>query len=117
MINIGDEKMRDKNILKLLDDITILNKYLYMSDEHSIEYNNGLTTLEIRMDSDLNLWAVNKRFPELPPLYFTGEMTLGKTLSVIEFLKTQKSKYAQIKNKWEEIKEITMANLALNPIR
>ena len=109
--------MRDKNILKLLDDITILNKYLYMSDEHSIEYNNGLTTLEIKMDSELNLWAVNKRFPEVPPMYFNGEMTLRKTLSVIEFLKTQESKYSQVKNKWEEIKEITKANLALNFFR
>ena len=109
--------MRDKNTLKLLDDIAMLNKYLYMSDEHSIEYNNGLTTLEIRMDSDLNLWAVNKRFPELPPMYFTDEMTLRKTLSVIEFLKMQESEYGQVKNKWEEIKEITKANLALNFFR
>ena len=73
--------MRTKDNLKLMEEITILNQFLYMDENNYVEFKNGDF---IRV--------------------------------LIEQLKEQKSlmKNTNFKSRWEEIKNITMGNLANN---
>ena len=62
--------MRDKNLsLKLFKNIAILNQFLY-EEGHSIEYNNGITTLKITMDENFEYRVFNPNFPETKPTIF-----------------------------------------------
>ncbi len=51
--------MRTKENLFEMENITILLQYLYINPEHKIKYNNGLTTLEIYMDENFEIYAKN----------------------------------------------------------
>lgn len=107
--------MRDKNLsLKLFKNIAILNQFLY-EEGNSIEYNNGITTLEITMDENFEYRVFNPNFPETKPTIFSSEMTIPVIENIIEDLKSQKPKMKNslFKNRWEEIFIITTANNAL----
>ena len=110
------KKMRTKDNLFLLEEIPILLQYLYMDEKHNVTFNNGLTDLQIRMDEDFNIWCRNLQFPDIPELDFSGQMTTLYMLGVIQILqKAPPVEYKNsFKNRWEEIKHITLANLALN---
>ena len=106
--------MRTKETLFGMENITILLQYLYMNPEHKIKYNNGLTTLEIYMSNDFEIYAKNLKFEDLPPLYFTSTFNIPYILGLIEILKDTKSDMEDVfKNKWEEILKVTKANLGL----
>ena len=107
--------MRRKETSFDMENITILLQYLYMNPEHKIKYNNGLTTLEIYMSNDFEIYAKNLKFEDLPPLYFTSTFDIPYILALIDILKDTKSDMEDVfKSKWEEILKVTKANLGLN---
>lgn len=109
-------KMRTKDNLFLLKEISILLQYLYMNEKHTVTFNNGLTDLQIRMDENFNVWCKNVQFPDIPESNFNGQMTTLYMLGVIQILQNVPPVEFEnsFKNRWEEIKQITLANLALN---
>ena len=110
--------MRTKENLFEMENITILLQYLYVNPEHKIKYNNGLTTFEIYMDENFEIYAKNLKFENLPPLYFTETFNVPYILGLIEVLKDVKPDMEDtFKNKWEEISSITKSNLGLNRLK
>ena len=108
--------MRTKDELFMLGEISTLLQYLFMSESHTIIFNNGLTNLKIRMDENFNILCQNLSFPDIPESNSTEQMTPLYMLGVIQILhNTPPSEFKDsFKNRWEEIKKITLANLALN---
>lgn len=109
--------MREKEILEK----TILNQFLYMSEDNFVEYNqDDGTTLEIRIDEDLDYISNYTKscgaLSHLVPLRVTNSMNLATLIGIIENIKKQKPKMenTRFKNRWEEIESITLDNLALN---
>ena len=108
--------MRTKDSLFALNDVTILLQYLYMDENHTVTFHNGLTDLQIRMDERYCILCRNLSFPDLPETDFSAQMTPAYVLGIIDVLK----KTAPVEfpddfaNRWEEIKTITQTNLALN---
>lgn len=111
--------MRSKDILKEFEDITILNQYLYMNEDNYIDYFNGITTLRIKMNEDCEYLAINLAFPNLKPLKISSDMSINFIKYIIENLKEQEPilKNTRFQNRWEEIKDTTLANLSLNLLK
>lgn len=108
--------MRTKDELFMLGEVSVLLQYLFMSEKHTITFNNGLTDLKIRMDENFNIRCTNLSFPDIPESDFTEQMTPLYMLGVIQILQnTPPAEFkGSFKNRWEEIRHITLANLALN---
>lgn len=109
--------MRDKDTLLAFEDITILLQYFYINPENNITVSNGVTTLTIRMEDNLEFRALNNSFPNLPEMNYTEEMTPGTLFACIDQLKGQKPiliNNPRIKSRWDEIKTTTLAEVALN---
>lgn len=108
--------MRSKDILKEFENITILNQYLYMNEDNYVDYFNGITTLRIKMNEDCEYLAINLAFPNLKPLKCSSDMSINFIKNIIENLKKQEPilKNTRFQNRWEEIKDTTLANLSLN---
>lgn len=107
--------MRNKEVLiQGFEEIKTLLQYLYMSDEHSITVNNGMTDLKIFMDDDGNLKSQNMTFPDVPPIKI--EFTVLNLFGFIEQLKEQNPTldYGNFGTRWNEIEKICKANVALN---
>ena len=68
------------------------------------------------MKEDFRFFCRNLNFPDLQPMDYTSNMTISNLDAIISQLKEQKSdKYDNnFASKWEEIKDITLANVALN---
>ena len=78
--------MRTKDELFMLGEISTLLQYLFMSESHTITFNNGLTNLKIRMDENFNILCQNLSFPDIPESNFTEQMTPLYMLGVIQIL-------------------------------
>lgn len=105
--------MRTREVLvKGFEEVKILMQYLYMNEEHKIKIPNGLTTLCLSMDE--NMETIN--YDSYLGFKHKRPMELSEWFSCIELLKEQPSDYehGQFQNKWEEIKAITLMNVALN---
>lgn len=109
-------RMRTKDTLLALDELSVLCQYLYMSENHSITFNNGITDLRIRMTETLSIKCKNLSFPDLPEMNWTENFTPANCLGIIGKLKEMPAEeYKEsFENRWEEIKSITLHNLALN---
>lgn len=110
--------MRTKEVLfDKFEEIKIFQQYLYMSASNSITIHNSIgVQLRIRIDGDLNYWCKNLNFPNVPEANWTEEMSIRKTLEVIELLKQESPvEFPKVfDNRWTEIKAICIANLAHN---
>jgi hypothetical protein len=108
--------MRTTDILFELEEIPILWQYLYMSEDHYITIDNGVTKLEIRMTENCYFHAKNLSFPNLPDMSYTDMMTIPNMLGIIDQLKhsTAVEFPTCFANRWEEIKTITNTNVAQN---
>ena len=108
--------MRSRETLMAIESITLLYQYLYMDENHSITFNNGVTDLTIHMTDNLSVMCKNLRYPDLPESDWTENFTPHNCLNIIEILKTMPvEEYKEpFENRWEEIKSITSFNLALN---
>lgn len=98
------------------EDLKILYQYLYMSAEHYIDVETPATTLRISMDENLNFKCDNLRFPDLPAMNYNDMMTINQALGIIDQLKHKAGimDYKEGQSRWEEIKDITAANISLN---
>jgi hypothetical protein len=113
--------MREKEILQKMKEVTILNQFLYMDKDHFVEYNqDDGTTLEIKLDENLDYISNYSKscgvLSHLVPLRVTNSMNLTTLMGIIENIKKQKPKMenTRFKNRWEEIENIVLDNLALN---
>lgn len=108
--------MRTKNTLINLQNISTLLQYLYMSQEHSIIFNNGIADLKLQMNENLGIKCQNLNFPDLPPTNWSSNMTPENCYNIVEILKETPSVEFpnHFKNRWEEIATITKTNLSLN---
>lgn len=110
--------MRTNDILLYgFEDIKVLMQYLYMSEDNSIIVHNCINwSLKIRMDENCQFKCLNMNFPHLPESNWSDEMTIPLMLDIIEKLKEEPAVEfkERFKNRWEELKEITKINVALN---
>ena len=109
--------MKTKDELFAFQDIAILLQYLFIDDNNYIEIENCMgIKLRISMNENMDYYCKNMNFPDLPDMYWSSKMTNKVMISIIGQLKKQPpdEKYNTFKNKWEEIKSITLSNLWLN---
>ena len=108
---------RDKATLLEIRDVAIFYQYLYMSPDHNIVVNNGLTDLKFELTDDLRLMKTNMRFPQFGAS--NEPLDLTNVMGIIDKLKEMPPNQfpETFKNRWQEIKETTMSNLALNLIK
>ena len=108
--------MRTTDTLFDLEEITILYQYLYLHESHRITIDNGLTQLEIRMTDSGYFMDKNLKFPDLPEMSYTDMMTIPNMLGIIDQLKHVPAVEFPtcFSNRWEEIKTITITNVAQN---
>lgn len=107
--------MRDKKILiDTFEDIKILYQYLYMDEENTITIKALFADMRIRMDDNGNFKALNLLYTDNPELDYSSSMNIQNLYSIIEQLKKQKSKTGFFNSRWEEIKTLTLENVALN---
>ena len=87
-----------------------------MCEDHYVTVDNGITKLEIRMTDGCYFKAKNLRFPDLPDLNYTDMMTIPNMFGIIDQLKHVPAIEFPtcFSNRWEEIKTITIANVAQN---
>lgn len=105
--------MRTRTNLNKLDNLIILYKFLYMDENNSIIYNNGLTDLEIKMDENFNLKAKNLNTGI--EIFFNQQMDVPNTLEIIDILKETSAQISEFENRWEEICFNVNASKALKP--
>ena len=74
--------MRTKDELFMLGEVSTLLQYLFMSEKHTIIFNNGLTDLQIRMDENFNIWCRNLQFPDIPESDFSEQLS---TVCLVSF--------------------------------
>ena len=108
--------MRTVDTLFELEEIPILWQYLYMSEDHYITVDNGITKLEIRMRENCSFHAKNLNFPDLPDLEYTDMMVIPNMLGIIDQLKNVPpiEFKNEFKSRWEELRAITIANVGQN---
>lgn len=108
--------MRTKDTLLNIGNISLLLQYLYINPEHRITFNNGITDLQLRMEADLSIKCKNLSFPDVSEMDWSPEMTPANCIAIIEILKEMPSVEfpAVFKNRWEEVRTITLANVSLN---
>lgn len=109
--------MRNKSLMFELTDINILLQYLYQNEDHEVRIRNPFTFLRYKMDYNLNILCFNETFPELGWDYV--QVSVQDLLAIkrlleesVEDIKSPET----FKNKWEEIKQITLTNGMLNDI-
>lgn len=96
------------------DDVLVLLRYLYMSNEHSITVDNGMCKLELTMEPSMQFKAKNLNFPDLSAMNYPFE--LPAMLAAIDQLKqVPATEYPDnFANRWEEVKSICAHNMTLN---
>lgn len=106
--------MRNKDTLLEIGDVSVFYQYLYLSPEHHIIVNNSLTDLKFELNDSLRIIQTNMKYPQFGAS--NQPLDLTNILGIIDELKkTPPNQYPEtFKNRWQEIKETTMGNLALN---
>jgi len=107
--------MRTKDVMHELEDITILLQWLYQDDDHEVRIENSVGFMRFKMDEDLNIMRFNENFPEIGWGYC--ELTVRELFSIKRQLEETTGDIMfpnKFKNKWEEIKRMTLSSLWLN---
>lgn len=108
---------RNKDTLFQLENVCLLQQYLYMSEDHSITVVNAVgVKLRITIDDELHVWCQNLTLANVPPMKYDEEMTVLQWYILIDKLKTTPAEEfpQRFKNRLDEILTITRENLALN---
>ena len=110
--------MRTKDVLlDNFEDVKTLCQYLYMSEEHKVVIRNNIgVPLEIYMTEECEIMCQNLNFPDTPPFNWESQSSPRTLMSIIEVLKKEPAVELpnSFKNRWEEVKNITAANVAQN---
>ena len=103
--------------LRKLDEVNTLLKYLYLSEEHYIEFKNEIGGIfQLKMRDDGNLARVLKNGP-IPDFEVTdNNMDHMFLFAVIDQLKEQPATLypERFQNRWLEIKDMCWATLGFN---
>lgn len=109
--------MRTNTILvEGMENIKTLLQYLYMDEENYIIVENDMgIPLKISMDENGRFECANMHFPDVPPMK-NYDFPVPSMLAAIKQLEGQRpDKFPdRFKNRWEEIKELTLMNVASN---
>lgn len=99
--------VQTKDILYRIEDYSILMQALALGER--IRVNIGRGDIEIFMGEDLELYARNLTFPNLPDMLYSEELTLSTVIcGIVPKLKEQKpEEFENFPNRWEEIKATT----------
>ena len=108
--------MRTKDILlNDFDRVKTLCQYLYMDENHYIDVDNFFTTLRIRMNDSFGFTCKNLKFPDVPEMNYTEEMSIRQIIGICYRLESMEPMFNYgHKNRWEEIESITLTQCALN---
>lgn len=113
--------MRSSDILFGLEDIAILQQYLYLDPANTIQVKNSINVpLEFSMNDDGIIMLKNLNFPDNPA--HKEDVSIPTWLAIIDQLKEQPLKNMadwtvnkeQYKTRWDEIVAITKINVDLN---
>lgn len=108
--------LKTRDMLFRIEDYSILMQALGLG--HKIIINNGFADLEVYMDEDLNIKALNMNFPDLPPYNYNEEMSLKNViLGVIPQLEKQPASAefsGGFTSRWAELKTITNDTVGFN---
>lgn len=87
-----------------------------MNKNHFIVIDSGVAKIGVRMDEDGYFKGKNSNFAELTELNLTDIMNIPNILTTISKLKTAEPDVFKdsFKSRWDEIKNITLYNIALN---
>ena len=111
---------RNKGGLRDIDDIAILLKYLYMDEKAYVIVENSIGLhVKIMMNEHLGLAKILLDGVVKNQLITENDMTPAVLSAVVSQLKEQPAEQfpETFKNRWEEIKNITLSNVALNKMR
>lgn len=108
---------RYKTGLAELDEVNILMKYLYLSEEHSVIFQNTIGIqfkLSMTDDFELKREMLNGAVPGM--ILPCTDFTCNTLIAIIDQLKEQPAVEIpnSFKNRWEEVRTMTLGNLALN---
>lgn len=98
-----------------LSEIGILFQYLWMDQTHYIEFNNGITTLQIRMKDNLFIVVKNLSYPEIEEQSYMDMLYPENLIGIIDYLKYQQSPGFQ--NQWEKIKVVVSDCISLSKLK
>lgn len=109
--------MRIINGFKYLDDVNILLKYLYMSENNSILYKNAINVeFKLNMNEDFSLIKTTVT-GAMPGQKFNGdELSISDLIAIVEQLKDSPAiKFPDhFTNRFDEIKNMTLQSTTLN---
>lgn len=101
------------NILAIFDEVNILLKYLYISEEHFVEFKNSIgVPFRMWMDDKCEIFRKNLNFSDdVPPIQ--GDVTHLELSGIVDQLKKQPAVVFpdQFESRWEEVKTMYI-NLA-----
>ena len=104
------------NGLDTLDEVNILLKYLYLSEDHFVEFENTINVrFKLWMKDDFTL--MRKMLNGVTDIeLICNDLTHKHLMGIIEQLKEQPAIEFpdRFENRWEEIKKIAVANMVLN---
>ena len=109
--------MRSIYGFKHLDDVNILLKYLYMSEDNSISYKNAINVeFKLNMDEDFSLIKTMVT-GAMPGQKFNGdELSISDLIAIVEQLKDSPAIEFpdQFVNRFDEIKNMMAMTMSLN---
>ena len=107
--------MRYTTGLKQFDEVNMLLKFLYLSEDNSVKFENSIgCVFELKMRDDGQL--VRKSLSTPVQLEMTDNMDNMFLFAVIDQLKKQTAEVfpESFKNRWEEVRSLCQANLGFN---
>ena len=105
--------MRTREVLvEGFEDVKTLMQYLYMDENNYITIPGQFSKFQFSMDENMEIYNYDRHFN----IKQHRPLSLSEWLSCVEHLKGQPSDcdYGNFSNKWEEIKTITLMQVALN---
>jgi hypothetical protein len=112
---MGGVVMRNnRTLIKVTENMKILYQYLYMDESHTVVVNNRMTDLELSMNEHGDILCRNMKYPQFEPTKYNDRINLEDIDAIVSQLKMQPATKEYFKNRWAEIKDTTLANIALN---
>lgn len=95
--------MATRDLQTFLDfgEIGYLYQYLWMDENNSVTFNNGLADLTLRMRDSKFVMYMNNNYPELGENSYMDMLYPENLVGIIDYLKNQECE--GYRSKWEEI--------------
>lgn len=109
--------MRERSVLKTMEDLKTILQYLYLDQSHTVTVENVIQVpFELSMDDQGNLLGRNLNFPELPKTDWNEALTVPNIRDMVSQLEEQDAVRfpGSYPNRWEEIKGIVSIQMAVN---